>query len=125
MRLTVSSGLRLVPVALATLVYFPIVRNFFTGDDFLHLYHLANLPLLQNLVEPFGGHLYCARNAVFALLHHIAGAEPRWFFTAMLVTHLVNVWLLYDVILVFGGSRRLACAGAALWGTAPVLAGTL
>ena len=125
MRLTVSSGLRLVPIAVAALVYFPIVGNFFMGDDFLHLYHLANLPLLQNLVEPFGGHLYCARNAVFALLHHVAGAEPRWFFTAMLATHLANVWLLYDVILVFGGSRRLACAGAALWGTAPVIAGTL
>jgi len=124
-RLTVSSGLRLVPIALAALVYSPIVRNFFMGDDFLHLYHLANLPLLQNLVEPFGGHLYCARNAVFALLYHIAGAEPRWFFSSMLVTHLVNVWLLYDVILVFGGSPHLACAGAALWGTAPVLAGTL
>jgi len=50
-RLTVSSGLRLVPIALAALVYFPIVGNFFVGDDFLHLYHLANLPLLQNLVR--------------------------------------------------------------------------
>ena len=67
-RLTVSSGLRLVPIALAALVYFPIVGNFFMGDDFLHLYHLANLPLLQNLVEPFGGHLYCARNAIIGFI---------------------------------------------------------
>ena len=44
----VSSGLRLVPIALAALVYSPIVRNFFMGDDFLHLYQLANLPLLQS-----------------------------------------------------------------------------
>jgi len=121
----VSRGLRLVPIALAVLVFAPIVGNYFMGDDFLHLYHLANLPLLQNLIEPFGGHLYLVRNAVFALLRHFADTEPRWFFAAMLATHVVNVWLLYDVILVFGGSARLACAGAALWGTAPVLAGTL
>src|SRR6185369_8441612 len=120
-----SRLLPLLPLALAAIVYAPLTRHYFFADDFLHLYRLANLPLVQNIIEPFAGHLYLVRNAVFALLHWLFDVDPRGYFAAMLVTHLANVWLLYGVILVFTGSRLLACAGAALWGTAPVLAGVL
>jgi hypothetical protein len=120
-----SRLLPLLPLALAAIVYAPVTRHYFFADDFLELYHLANRPLVQNLVEPFAGHLYVVRNAVFALLHRLFDVDPRGYFAAMLVTHLANVWLLYGVILVFTNSRLLACAGAALWGTAPVLAGVL
>jgi hypothetical protein len=117
--------LPLLPLALAAIVYAPVTRHYFFADDFLHLYRLANQPLVESIVEPFAGHLYLVRNAVFALLHSLFDVDPRGYFAAMLVTHLANVWLLYGVILVFTGSGLLACAGAALWGTAPVLAGVL
>ena len=111
-----SRLLPLLPLALAAIVYAPVTRHYFFADDFLHLYRLANLPLVQNIIEPFAGHLYLVRNAVFALLHWLFDVDPRGCFAAMLVTHLANAWLLYGVVVVFTGSRLLACAGAALWG---------
>src|SRR5262245_2705527 len=118
-------ALRVVPVALAAAVYWPITANYFFADDFLHLYQVVNDPLAKLLVTPFGGHLYTVRNFAFTLLYHLFGPEPRWYFYAVLLTHLVNVALLQEVVLRLGAAPRAATAGAALWGTAPVLEGSL
>jgi len=118
-------ALRVVPVALAAAVYWPITANYFHADDFLHLYQVVNEPLAKFLVTPFGGHLYTVRNLAFTLLYHLFGPEPRWYFCAVLLTHLVNVALLQEVVLRLGAAPRAAAAGAALWGTAPVLEGSL
>ena len=126
MRLSVPAvALRVVPVALAAVVYWPITANYFFADDFLHLYQVVNEPLTKLLVTPFGGHLYTVRNLAFTLLYHLFGPEPRWYFCAVLLTHLVNVALLQEVVLRLGAAPRAAAAGAALWGTAPVLEGSL
>jgi hypothetical protein len=118
-------ALGLLSIAFAAVVYWPITRNYFLFDDFLHLYEVVNLPLLRVLVEPFGEHLYVVRNLVFASFYHVFGPEPRWFFAAVLLTHLVNVGLLYLLVWRLTRAPRLACAGAAVWGTAPVLEGAL
>src|SRR5262245_3906022 len=117
--------LRVVPVALAAAVYWPITANYFFADDFLHLYQVDNEPLAKLLVTPFGGHLYTVSNLAFTLLYRLFGPEPRWYFCAVLLTHLVNVALLQEVVLRLGAAPRAAAAGAALWGTAPVLEGSL
>lgn len=114
-----------VPLVAAALVYWPITGSYFYLDDFLHLYQLVNEPLGKLLIEPFGGHLYTMRNLVFAALFASFGPDPRPYFGLMLATHLANVGLLFVVIRRLTGSERLACAGATLWGTSPVLDGTL
>lgn len=104
------------PLLLSAWAYWSITANYFHGDDFQHLYLLADGRLGEFLVTPHGGHMLVARNALFALTHAIFGVDPRGYFWIALLTHLVNVGLLFAVIDAFTGNRRLACAGAALWG---------
>jgi hypothetical protein len=85
------------PIALAAVVFFPITRNYFYQDDFLHLYRIVNRGLLELLVTPHGGHILVVRNAVFWLFYHLFGTAAGYYFTAVLLTHLVNVSLLYAV----------------------------
>jgi hypothetical protein len=118
-------ALGLLALACAALAYGPITGLYFQRDDFLHLYQLANWPLPKLLVEPFGGHLYFLRNLVLAGLHQAFGTEPRGYFVVGLLTHLANVGLLYLLLLRLTGGARLACGAAVLWGTSPVLEGTL
>ena len=47
------------------LVYFPITRNYFFADDFLHLFDIRNEDFLPYLLIPRGGHLLATYNAVF------------------------------------------------------------
>ncbi len=106
-------------------VYHPITRNYFHGDDFLNLQWIANDPFLRYVLQPFGGHLLIVRSTLFWLFYRAFGMEPAYYFWVVLLTHLVNVGLLFDVIQVLTGSLRLACFGAALWGIAPVNEGSL
>ncbi|HSQ01371.1 MAG TPA: hypothetical protein VL049_29470 [Candidatus Dormibacteraeota bacterium] len=108
------------PLLLSAWAYWPITANYFHGDDFQHLYLIAEGRLGEFLVTPHGGHMLVARNALFALTHAVFGVDPRGYFWIALLTHLVNVGLLFAVIDAFTGSRRLACAGAALWGVSPL-----
>ena len=105
------------PLALSAWTYAPITANYFHGDDFQHLYEIADGRVPEFLVTPHGGHMLVARNALFVLSYALFGVDPRGYFWTALLTHLVNVGLLYAVIVAFTDSRRLACAGAALWGT--------
>ena len=113
------------PLLLSLLVYGSLTRNCFHDDDFLNLYRIVNLPLAEYLLAPHGGHLLLTRNALFALSYHLFGAWPEPFFAIVLLTHLLNVVLLFHVIRGFTDSPRLACAGAALWGASPVHEGVL
>lgn len=114
-----------VAVGFAAVVWAPLLRNYFHLDDFLHLQSIVNASLLQWLMESNGGHLYLLRNAVFALTHAVAGTDPQPYFATVLVTHLVNVALLFALLYRVTGSVHLACLGAAVWGTAPINEGTL
>lgn len=114
-----------VAVAFAAVVWAPIVRNFFHHDDFVHLQSIVNSSALQWLMESNGGHLYLFRNMVFSLTHAVAGTNPQPYFVTVLLTHLLNVALLFLLLRRTTGSVRLACLGAAVWGSAPINEGTL
>lgn len=116
---------RLVPIVLSAIVYRPLTRNYFHGDDFSNLYQIINDPFLAWVLRPAAGHLLMLRNALFYLFFHAFGTEPRYYFWIVLLTHLVNVWLLFEVITRLGGSPHLGSFGASLWGMAPVNEGAL
>src|SRR5262249_34026019 len=110
----------------ATLAVFaPILRNYFASDDFLHMYEMVNLPLANFLLAPFGGHVYLVRNTIFLLTYRLFGPVPLPFLAMALLTHLVNVLLLYRLIRVVTGSAALACAGATTWGASPLAEGAI
>jgi len=115
----------LVAVALAAWVYWPLTSVYFYADDFVHLADLEDEGVLRFLVTPFGGHNFFVRNLVFLGMYHAAGLREDAYFWTVLLTHLANVTLLFSVLRTVTGSARLACFGAALWGTAPVAVGTL
>jgi hypothetical protein len=109
-----------IPLALSALVYFPITRNYFFADDFLHLFRIRNEDLLPFLLVPRGGHLLVSYNAFFYLSYLLFGTHPEPYFWVALLTHLLNVGLLFSVIRLFTQSARLASFGAALWGISPM-----
>ncbi len=116
-----TRGLLIVPpLVLAAGVFHPIIRNFFYADDFLHLYQFANGDPVRFLLFPHGGHLCLVRNALFFVTASVFGAEPAGYLWTALLTHLVNVALLFLVLRACSGSPHLACLGASLWGISPL-----
>jgi len=113
------------PVLLSAWVHRSILGNYFIGDDFLHLYTIANNGLGEFLLTPYGGHVYVARNLIFYACYRAFGLDARWYFASVLLTHVVAVALLCRVILRLTRGRILACFGAILWGTCPATEGTL
>ena len=81
-------------------------------------------PLLF-LFRPFGGQAFLGRNLVFLATYEAFGANPVPFMWTVLLTHLLNVALLFAVVRGLTHSVWLACLGAALWGTSPLAVGTL
>jgi hypothetical protein len=117
--------LTLVPLVLTAWVYHPITGVFFFADDFYHLAHITNESLLVWLLAPFGGHNRVLQNLAFLASWELFGfhSEP-WYWTVLL-THLLNVWLLFGVLSALTASVLLACFGATLWGICPLDAGTI
>ena len=113
------------PLALTAIVWLPITGNYFYQDDFLFLYRVVNSSWPEFLLAPHGGHLLIARNAIFWLFHTLFATAAGWYFCVVLLTHLLNVYLLFAVIRAHTGSAPLACFGAALWGTCVVNEGAL
>src|SRR5262249_13592190 len=115
----------LLPVACALFAWAPLLDNYFNGDDFVHLYDAATKPFASLLVLIWGGHLLVVPNAVLYGMFRLFGADPRPYFWSVLLTHALNTALLYQVIRRFAASVALACFGATLWGSAPILEGAL
>src|SRR5437899_2047102 len=113
------------PLAVSVIAFAPIVGNYFFADDFFGLYRMVNDPPWRFLLEPAGGHLLFLRNGVFYVSYELFGPRPEYFFGAALLTHLVNVFLLFQLIRRVAGSPRLACFGASLWGASPTNEGAL
>jgi hypothetical protein len=105
--------------------YAPLIGNYFNRDDFVHLWQLANDDFGQFVLRMHGGHLYLTRNLAFALFHWLFGTRAAFYFAAVLLTHLLNVSLLFRVVRGLVGSWRIACLCAALWGIAPINEGAL
>ncbi len=117
--------LAIVTIAFVLVVYYPIVRNYFYMDDFLNIYHIVNKNFADYILRPHGGHLLVSRNTLFYLFHALFGTHAESYYWAVLLTHLVNVYLLFEVIRLLTASPRLACFGAVLWGTSPMNEGSL
>lgn len=115
----------LLALALAAIIYYPLTKCYFFSDDFLHLYWIINRDLIQNLLQPYGGHLCIVRNTIFYLFHRLFGVRAELYYWAVFATHLVNVSLLFQIIRRLTGSSPLGAFGAALWGTCADHAGTL
>jgi hypothetical protein len=113
------------PLVLAAVVYYPVTGAYFFADDFLNLYHIANRPLVEYLVTPNGGHILVTRNAIFFLTAKLFGAQPAPYYWSALLTHLLNVWLLYRLVRLLTGRPALASFGACLWGISPSVEGTI
>ena len=113
------------PLVLTALVYHPIVRTYFYADDFFDFFCIENKSLTEYLVCPQGGHLYLTRNSIIFLFYRLFGLRPEPYFWAMLLTHLLNVFLFFLVVRRLTGSSHLAAFGSALWGICPVHADPL
>jgi hypothetical protein len=115
----------LVPLGLSAWIYYPITRAFFFADDFVHLVELENERTLVFLLRPFGGNAFLFRNLVFLASYRLFGLDPVAFQRTVLITHLLNVALLFGLLRTMTGSAWLACLGAALWGVSPLGVDTL
>jgi hypothetical protein len=112
-------------VLLAAWVYYPITKAYFSVDDFVTLLSIVNDEFLRFVLRPFGGHNLLARNLVFYGSYQLFGLRAELFLWSVLLTHLLNVWLVFRVLRNLTASLTLACFGAALWGTCPIHTGTL
>jgi hypothetical protein len=115
----------LVPLAMALAVWAPLRENYFIGDDFFHLYDAVTRDLPSLLGQFWGGHFIGTFNVVTLAFFRLFGPAPRPYFSGVLIVHLINTALLYRAIHRFTARVALACFGATLWATCPVLEGTL
>jgi len=103
----------------------PIVRNFFTADDFEHLIDLANFGPAPFILQPRAGHMYLVRNSIFTLHFLAFGMRPAGYFVFALATHVLNVLMLFVLARRLTGSAGIACLSALLFGVSPWNPGTL
>jgi hypothetical protein len=113
----------IVPLLATFAVWLPLRHNYFSGDDFFHLYDFVTRPLSSLLGQVWGGHLLILYNATFWTMFQLFGTDPRGYAWTVILTHLLNTYLVFQVIRPSG--LVLAGFGALLWGTCPVLAGAL
>lgn len=114
-----------VSLGVSAWVYYPITSNYFQQDDFLNLYNIVNQDRLEFILRMHGGHLLMTRNALFALFFHLFGTDASLYFWTVLLTHLLNVGLVFAIIHRLTDSAPLACLGSAVWGILPVHEGAL
>jgi len=115
---------------LATLVATVVVQSasldaFFYEDDYLHLFGLANGPTSQALFTTLGGHVMLVHKALLWVMYRVFGFESGLYFAAIVVLHLVNVFLLFDVLRRLTSSPLVSAVGASLWGVLPLNNGAL
>ena len=116
-----GTDLALVVALLASaFVYAPIRESFFIWDDFYNFLMVCDEGALRFIVTPMAGHMLYVRNAVLALSWTLFGLSAAPYFWLVLVTHLVNVWLLFRLVIRLTERPVAAAAVAVLWGTCPL-----
>ena len=114
------------PVVLAGIAQYPTVQHgYFKFDDFLHLFQIVNHGFLEFLITPHGGHLLLSSNFVFYVCYRAFGLDAAGYMWVALLTHLLNVWLLYRAIHYLTERPLIAFFGASLWGMAPMAHGSV
>jgi hypothetical protein len=114
-----------IPVAMTVWVYWPLTRSWFWADDFVNMASIANDGFFRFVLRPFGGHNLLVRNAIFYTWWQLFGLHAAPYFWMVLLTHLLNVWLMFRLLRILTSSATLACLGATLWGASPIAVGTL
>jgi hypothetical protein len=114
-----------IPILAAGWFWHPLVHNYFSQDDFVDLFLICNLSLGKYLLTPHAGHVYLVRNAIYYIVARLFGTNTDGYFTVVWCTHLLNVGLLFWTVERFTRSAWLACFAAFLFGTCPVLEGSL
>jgi hypothetical protein len=109
----------LLPLALAAWAYLPIARVYFFADHFVNLASIASDRVAAFLFRPFGGHNFLGRNLVFLASYHLVGMRADLYYWSVLLSHLVNVALLFGGLHALTASAQLACFGAALRWSVP------
>jgi hypothetical protein len=115
----------LIPIVAAVYVHSPIVSYDFRYDDYAHFYDAANLRTLEYLLKPWGGHLQVVLNTFTCSFYMIFGFNAIYYFVLVLITHVINVFLLFHIIKYLTQKEYLAVFGAALWGISPINQGSL
>lgn len=124
-RLAGSAFWIVVPVALSLFVYRKLVNVYFNSDDFLNLYYIVNRAPLDYVLRPHGGHMLMFRNVIFWLSFQLFGAYPEFYQATVLLTHLLNVALLYLLVWRLTANGIASALVATFWGICPVHSGTI
>jgi len=103
----------------------PLLRVYLHDDDFLHLFQLTNFGPAEFITSPYAGHMYLVRNSVFFLTFRLFGMHAAAYLASAVVTHVVNVLLLFALVRRLTGSARIACVGALLFAVCPANDGAL
>lgn len=113
------------PLAMTLATYFELPKLYFFSDDFTNLVTIENRGPLRFIIELFNGHMNFTRHTIFYLVYALFGfrSEPHGWLA--LCVHLLNVTLFFRIALTLVRSVELAAAGAAIWGSCPLLAGSL
>jgi len=109
----------------AGLVQMPTLGHFFRGDDFVHLYGIADHDYLRFAFATHGGHLLFTSKSVFYLMYSLFGLESNAYYGLAILSHLVNVFLLYRVVEISTSRSGLALVASLLWGMSAVNQGSL
>jgi hypothetical protein len=109
-----------VPVGAAGLAYHRIPGCYFFADDFFDFLQVADAGTYHFVLSPMAGHVLLARNAIQALYWHVFGLDAAPYFWSVLLTHLLNVWLLFRLVRAVTGRLDAAAAAATLWGVSPL-----
>lgn len=113
-------------LALSFVAYFPVTRIYFISDDFVDMVNIENRGWLHFLVAPFGGHMIFTRNVEVIVMYALFGVRhPEAYGWLALLTHLLNVWLLFGIVRKATGSPALAALGGTLWGTCQVISDSI
>ena len=103
--------------------FYPAFKNsFISWDDDRHVYENRNLskPLPEAIVYYFEPH-YILGNyipltmIVYTLTYHAAGAEPQFFHAVNIFIHVANVLLVFWLIYLISGKKRLTASIVALF----------
>jgi hypothetical protein len=113
------------PVLATLIVQSHVLGNGFLFDDFVHFYSVSNLPFLEAISVPMGGHLLHSFTTVVWTIKSLFGLNPLVFLLLGLIVHLVSVGLLFGIITQLTSSQNLAAFGATLWGMSPFVGGAL
>jgi hypothetical protein len=120
-----DAGCAALAVAVSVLVYVPILRNYFHGDDFQCLNMLVNMPFAEWVIQPFAGHFFVVRNVFFSVMYALVGVDVRIYFLVVLALHAVNVLIVFAIARAVTQRATIACLAAAAWGVAPTNEGVL